>query len=73
MYERKEPAATVGFLREKVMMESLIAFIERIVTNHDPKGFFKEYSEKIAELFGLRSFIKHMRGMLFNEMKPMRQ
>ena len=71
LYENKEPAATVGSLREKVMMESLIAFIEKIVTSPDPKGFFEEYSNKIAELFGLRSSIKHMRGMSFDEMRPM--
>jgi hypothetical protein len=71
LYENKEPAATVASLREKVMMESLTAFIEKIVTSSDPKGFFEEYSNKITELFGLRSSIKHMRGMSFDLMKPM--
>jgi hypothetical protein len=71
LYENKEPAATVASLREKVMMESLTAFIEKIVTSSDPKSFFQEYSNKIAELFGLRSSIKHMRGTSFDEMKPM--
>jgi hypothetical protein len=71
LYENKEPAATVASLREKVMMESLTAFIEKIVTSSDPKSFFEEYSNKIAELFGLRSSIKHMRGISFDEMKPM--
>jgi hypothetical protein len=71
LYENKEPAATVASLREKVMMESLTAFIEKIVTSSDPKRFFEEYSNKITELFGLRSSIKHMRGMSFDLMKPM--
>lgn len=71
LHEGKEPAVTVGSLREKVMMESLTAFIEKIVTSPDPKGFFEEYSGKITELFGLRSSIKHMRGMSFDEMRPM--
>jgi hypothetical protein len=31
LYQNKEPAATVGSLREKVMMESLLAFIKNIV------------------------------------------
>ena len=73
MYENKEPAATVGSLREKVMMQSLTAFIEKIVTSSDPKSFFEEYSNKIAELFGLRSSVKHMRGMSFDKMRPMTQ
>jgi hypothetical protein len=71
LHEDKEPAVTVGSLREKVMMESLTAFIEKIVTSPDPKSFFEEYSGKITELFGLRSSIKHMRGMSFDEMRPM--
>lgn len=71
LYENKKPAATVGTLREKVMMESLTAFIEKIVTSSDPKALFEEYSSKIAEVFSLQSSIKHMRGMSFDEMKPM--
>ena len=39
-----------------ISIESLIAFIEKIVTSPDPKGFFEEYSNKIAELFGLSGF-----------------
>lgn len=71
LYKNKEPAATVGSLREKVMMESLTAFIEQIVTSDDPKALLEEFSSKIGDLFGLRSSIKHMRGMSFDEMKPM--
>ena len=71
LHENNEPAATVGSLREKVMMESLIAFIEKIVTSPDPKQLFEEFSTKIAEVFDLRSSIKHMRGMSFDQMRPM--
>jgi len=71
LHKNKEPAATVGSLREKVMMESLTAFIEKIVTSSDPKALFEEFSTKIAEVFGLRGSIKHMRGMSFDEMRPM--
>lgn len=71
LYENKEPAATVGSLREKVMMESLTAFIEQIVTSPDPKALFEEFSTKIAEVFDLRGSIKHMRGMSFDQMRPM--
>jgi hypothetical protein len=71
LYKNKEPAATVGSLREKVMMESLTAFIETIVTSPDPKALFEEFSTKIAEVFDLRGSIKHMRGMSFDQMRPM--
>jgi hypothetical protein len=63
LFENKQPAITVGSLREKVMMESLSAFIEWIVSSEDPKATFGEYADKISELFELRSSIKHMRGV----------
>ena len=62
LFENKEPAITVGSLREKVMMESLSAFIEGIVSSDDPKTMFEDYADKISELFELRTSIKHMRG-----------
>ena len=71
LYKNKEPAVTVGSLREKVMMESLTAFIEKIVTSPDPKQLFEEFATKIAEVFGQRSSIKHMRGVSFDQMRPM--
>ena len=62
LYEDNKPAATVGSLREKIMMESLSAFIEKIVKSDDPKALFDGYADKISELFALRSSLKHMRG-----------
>ena len=61
LLENKQPAATVGSLREKVMMESLKDFIEKIVSSDHPKVLFDEYADKISELFELRSSIKHQR------------
>ena len=63
LLENKKPAITVGSLREKVMMESLTAFIEGIVLSDDPKAMFAEHADKISELFELRSSIKHMRNV----------
>jgi hypothetical protein len=71
LYKNKEPAATVGSLREKVMVESLTAFIETIVTSDDPKAMFEAYSSKIAELFQLKSSIRHMRGLDMEKFAPM--
>jgi hypothetical protein len=39
LLENKRPAATVGSLREKVIMESLKGFIEEIVSSDDPRAF----------------------------------
>lgn len=61
LLENKQPAATVGSLREKIMMESLKNFIEGIVSSDDPKRLFEQYADKISELFELRSSIKHPR------------
>ena len=61
LLENKRPAATVGSLREQIMMESLKNFIEGIVSSDDPKALFEQYSDKISELFELRSSIKHLR------------
>lgn len=61
LLEKKEPAATVGSLREKVMTESLMGFIEEIVSSDDPKTLFEQHADKISELFQIRSSIKHLR------------
>lgn len=71
LYKDKKPAATVSSLREKVMVESLTAFIENIVTSSDPKGVFDAYSSKISELFQLKSSIKHMRGIDMENFSPL--
>lgn len=63
LFENKQPAITVGSLREKVMLESLTAFIEEIISNEDPKAMFEKYVDKISELFELRSSLKHMRSI----------
>jgi hypothetical protein len=63
LYQNKEPAATVGSLREKVMMESLTHFIETIVMSDEPKKLFDQYAQKISELFQLKTSLKHMRGI----------
>jgi len=61
LIENKQPASTVGSLREQVMMESLKSFIEGIISSDDPKALFEKYSDKISQLFQLRSSIKHAR------------
>ncbi len=71
LYKKDKPAATVGSLREKIMMESLTAFIKKIVTSDEPKALFEAYSDKISELFELRYSLKHMRGVNLEGLQPM--
>ena len=71
LHKNKGPAATVGSLREKVMMESLTAFIEEIVTNENPQALFDKYSKKISQLFQLKSSVKHMNGADMGALQPM--
>lgn len=66
LFKNKELAATVGSLREKIIIESLQAFIEKIVNSEDPKALFDAYSEKLSSLFELRSSTKHMRCFNMN-------
>lgn len=61
LFKDKKPAATVGSLREKVILESLTAFIEKILDSDDPRALFEHYSDKLASLFELRASTKHMR------------
>ena len=46
---------------EKVIIESLNAFIENIISSDDPKKNFEEYSANIMNLFQLKTSIKHLR------------
>jgi len=70
LYKKNKPAATVGSLREKIMMESLSSFIEEIVISDNPKELFESYASKIGELFNLRDSSKHMRNIKFEIMAP---
>ena len=49
LHENKEPAATVGSLREKVMMESLTAFIEKMLQALIPKFYLKSFQLKLLK------------------------
>ena len=61
LFKNKEPAITTGSLREKVMCESLLSFIESIVSSDNPKTIFDTYSKQLSELFGLKHSMKHLR------------
>jgi hypothetical protein len=61
-FKNNEPAITTGSLRETVMLESLVAFIENIVSSADPKSIFEQYSGQLSELFELKTSLKHLKS-----------
>lgn len=63
LYKNNQSAATVRSLKEKVIIESLNAFINNIISSDNPRDFFEKYSEKILNLFKLNASIKHLRGV----------
>lgn len=48
LFKKQEPACTVGSLREKVLMDSLLAFIQGIIYSDNPQALFNEHKEGIT-------------------------
>ena len=69
LFKNNDPACTVGSLREKVMMESLSAFIGNIVSSDNPKEMFDQYCSGLSDLFKLQTSIKHMRHIDFESLQ----
>ncbi len=70
-FKNKEQAVTLGSLCERIIMESLIAFIEQIVKSDNPTKLLEELTEQISNLFKLRSSIKHLRKFDEQHVTPM--
>lgn len=66
-FKNKEQAITVGSIREKVLMESFMAFVEKIVKADNPKLLLEELTDKISELFLGRPSLKHLRNFEVDE------
>ena len=67
LYRKWEPACTVGSLREKVIMESLLQFMDQIINSENPAQLLNDYKERLNQIFQLRQSTKHMRNNYFNE------
>lgn len=65
LFNNKVPAATVGSLRQMVIIDSLMAFIKDIAHHQNPKQEFEKYSSRISEIFTLMPSKKHMREVDF--------
>jgi len=63
LFKKREPACTVGSLRERVMLDSLLAFIKSIIYSDNPKALFEQHQTNINQIFTLRSSTKHMRNI----------
>lgn len=61
LFKNQESAATVGSLRERIMMESLVSFIETVVQEGNPKEILAKLSAQILDNFKLNSSDKHLR------------
>jgi len=66
-FKNNEQAGTVGSLREKILMESLIAFIEKIVKSDNPKSLLDQLSDKLSDIFILQPSTKHLRNFDYDE------
>lgn len=58
--KNKKPAATVGSLRQKTQVDSLIAFIRRLLLVDDPATKLEQLSKTLEEVFQLAPSKKHM-------------
>lgn len=63
LFKNHSPAATVGSLREQVMMDSLLSFIEQIVNSRSPREALDQLADNISEAFKLKNSVKHMRQL----------
>jgi hypothetical protein len=65
LFKNGESAATVGSLKEKVMMESIIQFVQNIIDCENPKEQINAFNKQIEEVFQLRASMKHIRNTEF--------
>lgn len=61
LFENKKRAATVGSIRNKVLIESLMVFINNIVESDNPKELLAKFTEEATALFEIRESAKHLR------------
>ncbi len=58
--ENKQPATTVGSLHQRIQVESLLAFLRRLLTVENPIEKLEQLSQTITEVFQLAPSNKHM-------------
>lgn len=68
--KNKQPAATVGSLQQKTQVESLLAFIRRLLTTENPEAKFEQLTNTLEELFQLADSKKHMNTRELGRLEP---
>jgi len=68
--KNKQPAATVGSLQQKTQVDSLLAFIRRLLTAEDPKAKIEQLSSTLEELFQLAGSKKHLNTRELGRLEP---
>lgn len=60
--QNKQPACTVGSLRDSLKNESLLASFRQLLLSEDPLGSLDKLQRKLVDLFRLEDSSKHMSG-----------
>ena len=68
--ENQQPAVTVGSLRQRIQVESLLAFIRRLLRVENPTGQLEQLSQTITEVFQLSPSKKHMNNRELGRLEP---
>lgn len=68
--ENKQPAATVGSLQQLIQVDSLLAFIRRLLTVENPTQKLEQLSHTITEVFQLAPSNKHMNHREMGNLEP---
>lgn len=68
--EDKQPACTVGSLRDHCKSEAFLDCIRRILAADNPAGQFEQLAETLKALFPLASSSKHMSGRDLGRLEP---
>jgi len=68
--KNKQPAATVGSLQQKTQVDSLLAFIRRLLSSENPEAKFEQLSQTLEEVFQLHHSKKHMNTRELGRLEP---
>jgi len=64
------PACTVGSLRDRVQVESLVQFFQEVVSSENPQEQLEEVAKRAKEVFRLNDSSKHMIGRDLGRLEP---
>jgi hypothetical protein len=68
--DNKLPACTVGSLKARVRVDSLMDLIQELLASENPKKMLSQLSQKVKELHELQPSKKHMIGRDLGRLEP---